>query len=90
MDAQDMIYSLLTRLMDAHKTIGRMEGEIASLHQEIVRAGPSTRDHHISNDNLVKLIRFARNGEKISAIKLVREVSGLGLKDAKFLVDDGW
>lgn len=32
-------------------------------------------------------MRFAKNGEKIAAIKLVREISGCGLKEAKDAVE---
>jgi ribosomal protein L7/L12 len=40
--------------------------------------------------SLVEIVQGARHNTKIKAIKGVRAISGLGLKEAKLLVDEVW
>jgi hypothetical protein len=43
---------------------------------------------HLSEADRTEVLREIASGRKISAIKLVREKTGMGLKEAKEFVDD--
>ena len=50
-------------------------------------ANPNIRSINGKDIDITEIIYFIRNKEKIKAIKLLREISGLGLKEAKDIVD---
>ena len=41
----------------------------------------------LTNDDRAKILGLLKSGNKIEAVKLVREISGLGLKESKDFVE---
>jgi ribosomal protein L7/L12 len=50
-------------------------------------SAPNTSGQPLSSDSLLKVGAALASGNKIEAIKLLREASGLGLKEAKDAVE---
>jgi large subunit ribosomal protein L7/L12 len=50
-------------------------------------AGPVAADAGAAESSTVDVLLTAAGGQKINVIKVVREITGLGLKEAKDLVD---
>jgi ribosomal protein L7/L12 len=51
--------------------------------------GVITRDDHLAR-KMGEAFRWNRDGNKINAIKIIREMLGLGLKEAKDLVEGNY
>jgi len=77
----------------AHAEVVRLTAENVKLQAEIatVQAGPTGSD---SNQNLANVLANVcgalANGNKITAIKLVREFTHLGLPEAKDIVEGNY
>lgn len=68
----------------------RLDDMIERQRRESDRPPISLRDHGVLDGNILdepEILREIARGHKIEAIKLVRERFGLGLKEAKDLVD---
>jgi len=91
---------IFDRLEQSYVKIGRMQSNIEML--EIELRAKATELNMMANNRKIgtvedgkkfialahDLVNAMRDGKKIEAIKIVREVHGLGLKDAKDVVED--
>lgn len=78
------------RLEEKDRTLTDLQAQVRGLRMEILahqKAPPMLSNHapHIEG-----LIRAVSTGQKIGAIKEVRTLLGLGLKEAKDLVEAQW
>ena len=92
MDMRELVTDLLDRLADEARDAGRLERErdIATLGAQEAAA---ELDHfklnvrQVSPAQIEALLNACARGMKINAIKEVRALTGMGLKDAKDLVE---
>jgi ribosomal protein L7/L12 len=92
--AQDQVDldHLKDRVARLEAAVGALQGQVAALTGGAVAAGgqvpyagnPATAD----SDWLAEARRLKESGNKIEAIKLYREHTGLGLKEAKDAVEE--
>ena len=84
----------LAELMDEQRTRGISEGKTL-MEGELLRAGPDAEDcltvlrrnyQHVGT-RLSAAFDYQGKGNKIEAIRIIREVLGVGLKDAKDIVE---
>ena len=68
--------------------VPKLEHDLAVIREELRTAmRPNTTVVSASVRQIQELIKAQKNGEKIGMIKVVREMTGLGLKEAKDLVE---
>lgn len=94
------IKELFQELKSAYIQIGETQADLVRTRERLVQANAlasrmktetdAVRPASIRHEALVEMVRDSRAGQKIQVIRLVRELTGLGLKDAKGLVDRAW
>jgi ribosomal protein L7/L12 len=79
----------LVLLVMAMRPRGRSDDLMAAPRPRVQRvAVPATQKLELSSETRVEVERLLANGQVINAIKLVREATGSGLKEAKDAVDE--
>lgn len=79
----------LVLLVMAMRPRGRSEDLMAVPRPRVQRvAVPARQKLELSSETRIEVERLLANGQVINAIKLVREATGSGLKDAKDAVDE--
>ncbi len=89
-DQSERIGSLEARVNRAYEVedeLRETKNELRIARQEIAN-GPKPLPGTVSVRALQELMRAQKNGEKISMIKVVRELTGQGLKEAKDTVEE--
>jgi ribosomal protein L7/L12 len=99
-DLQEAVRALAGGEMEASHLRGRMEekdrtiedlrSQIHGLKMEMKAAATSPSSNPFVREHVEGLIRAVSTGQKIGAIKEVRSMLGLGLKEAKDLVEAQW
>lgn len=97
-EVEDIREFLRDRVSDAERLgmaqadasrVPRLEHDLNVVREELRTAmRPNTTVVSASARQITELIKAQKNGEKIGMIKIVRELTGLGLKEAKDLVED--
>ena len=82
-DSHSDFLELQTRVARLEEQVARLQ---AALSSGVVSTAGATAPAPVA-DQYAEARLLAASGKKINAIKLVREQSGLGLKEAKDLVD---
>lgn len=78
---------LANRLSLEARENGRLQAELGRLRDELFEARQARPlPAQVTEQDLRELIRAAHLGQRIVAIKVVRQVMGIGLKEAKDLV----
>lgn len=67
-----------------------LRDEIAALKNENARLKLGAPPAKVEERSLRELIAAVKSGQKINAIKVIREMTGLGLKEAKDLFEAGY
>ena len=76
-------------LVMAMRPRGRSDDLMAAPRARVPRVAVQTgRKLELSSETRVEVERLLANGQVINAIKLVREATGSGLKEAKDMVDE--
>ena len=79
----------LVLLVMAMRPRGRSDDLMAAPRPRMQRAAvPTGQKLELSSETRVEVERLLTNGQVINAIKLVREATGSGLKEAKDAVDE--
>jgi ribosomal protein L7/L12 len=79
----------LVLLVMAMRPRGRSDDLMAAPRSRVQRvAVPAGQKLELSSETRVEVERLLANGQVINAIKLVREATGSGLKEAKDAVDE--
>ena len=79
----------LVLLVMAMRPRGRSDDLMAAPRSRVQRvAVPARQKLELSSETRVEVERLLANGQVINAIKLVREATGSGLKEAKDAVDE--
>jgi ribosomal protein L7/L12 len=79
----------LVLLVMAMRPRGRSDDLMAAPRAHVPRvAVPAGQKLELSSETRVEVERLLANGQVINAIKLVREATGSGLKEAKDMVDE--
>lgn len=86
-DLQDQLYELRRDLNKNWEERAALERQVEELSRLPVAHPPPPMTHYPS---LKVLIGTVVRGEKINTIKEIRSLTGLGLKEAKDLVEEGW
>jgi large subunit ribosomal protein L7/L12 len=77
-----MIVALVKQVAALEEEVGSLASQIAETRASITSGTNEERTRHLST-----LIRALAVGNKIEAIKAVRNLTGLGLKESKDLMD---
>ncbi len=73
---------------DLERRIAELERRVAELERAAFLAGQPIRTQSVDEPGVSEMVRqLALQGNKIAAIKLLRDETGLGLKEAKEIVD---
>ncbi|OBF27468.1 hypothetical protein A5727_26100 [Mycobacterium sp. ACS4331] len=73
---------------DLERRVQHLERRVAELERAAFLAGQPVRSQSVDEPGVSEMVRqLALQGNKIAAIKLLRDETGLGLKEAKDLVD---
>lgn len=76
---------LLERIAQDNRHIGQLAAEIERLRKECWRMEHEAAQSDLSVRLVTALLEHIRDGKKINAIKEIRAMTGVGLKDAKAL-----
>lgn len=91
-DSQKIIESIENMtVLELSKLVSVLEdkfGVVAAAPVAVAAAGPSGSDDAGSADDTVSVVLTGCGDKKIQVLKAVREITGLGLKEAKDLVDN--
>jgi len=88
MKAQDIIKA--RQLEDSQLNRGLLKDLVDAMHEKHTIISEETTkllNDVIDNHQIDSVIYHLKNGQKIAAIKKVREITGWGLKDAKDMID---
>jgi ribosomal protein L7/L12 len=83
--AQENVIVLEKEVTRLQAEVDKLKAQITTMTYSSSEGGERERDRLV--DTLVHVCHYVSNGSKISAIKLVRERTGLGLKEAKDIVE---
>jgi ribosomal protein L7/L12 len=90
----DKVFDLTDRVRLQDADLNRLNEENADLNDKIRDLEEQVCGHHQRTirlqSHITGLISAVRSNQKIAAIKQARDMTGLGLKDAKDLVDSAW
>lgn len=78
-----MIVALVQQVEALEEEVGSLASQLAEARAPITSSADEDRTRHLST-----LIRSLAVGNKIEAIKAVRNLTGLGLKESKDLVEN--
>jgi ribosomal protein L7/L12 len=96
---QEYIGTLMTQIADLKQDLASSNNEVVNLREKIARlkgalpdathsSTPVNQEYiHSSPANVSALIEAVKSGRKIESIKMVRTITGMGLKEAKDLFE---
>jgi large subunit ribosomal protein L7/L12 len=87
-DFAEQLVNLTVKEVNELATILKDEYGIEPAAAAVTMAGPAGDDDDAEEQTEFDVILKAPGGAKLAVVKLVKELTGLGLKDAKGLVDE--
>jgi len=87
-DFAEQLVNLTVKEVNELATILKDEYGIEPAAAAVTMAGPAGDDDAAEEQTEFDVILKAPGGSKLAVVKLVKELTGLGLKDAKGLVDE--
>ena len=87
-DFAEQLVNLTVKEVNELATILKDEYGIEPAAAVAAAAGPAAAGEAVEEQTEFDVILKAAGGSKLAVVKLVKELTGLGLKDAKGLVDD--